>query len=109
MSNQAIPDDVKQWADAVVQRFNETAIKEAARFYVPRYRGRFMYLDRLGVFGFPSQVARLTYTGDTSEWAFAIYKYSSERYDPEEWLFPGSEHVDGTLEGALKAGLDAYP
>jgi hypothetical protein len=32
-----------------------------------------------------------------------------ERYDPDEWFFPGSEFVDGTLQGAMKAGLEAYP
>jgi len=38
-----------------------------------------------------------------------IFKYSDERYDPEEWLFPGGGHVDGTVEGAMRAGLEAYP
>jgi hypothetical protein len=42
-------------------------------------------------------------------WEFAIYKYSDDQYDAEEWFFPGSQHVDGTVEGALKAGLKAYP
>jgi hypothetical protein len=42
-------------------------------------------------------------------WEFAIYKYSDERYDPEEWMFPGAEEVDGTIEGAMRAGLKAYP
>jgi hypothetical protein len=37
------------------------------------------------------------------------YKYSDERYDEEEWFFPGAGHVDGTIEGAMKAGLEAYP
>ena len=40
---------------------------------------------------------------------YSIYKYSDEHYDEEEWFFPGNEHVDGTLEGAMKAGLEAYP
>jgi hypothetical protein len=26
-------------------------------------------------------------------WDFAIYRYSTERYDPEEWFFPGEEYV----------------
>ncbi len=30
-------------------------------------------------------------------------------YDPDEWFFPGSESVDGTVAGAMKAGLAAYP
>ena len=44
-----------------------------------------------------------------NEWEFAIYKYSDERYDPNEWMFPGAEYLNGTIEGALKAGLEAYP
>jgi len=44
-----------------------------------------------------------------NEWGFAIFKWSSERYDNDECMFPGSEHVDGTIEGAMLAGLHAYP
>lgn len=44
-----------------------------------------------------------------TKWEFAIFKYSSEAYDPEEWFFPGRDYVDGTIEGALKAGIEAYP
>jgi hypothetical protein len=43
------------------------------------------------------------------QWEFAIFKYSHEFYDPEEWLFPGAGHVDGTVEGALRAAMEAYP
>jgi hypothetical protein len=42
-------------------------------------------------------------------WEFAIFKYSDERYDSEEGFFPGAGLVDGTIEGAMKAGLQAYP
>ncbi len=42
-------------------------------------------------------------------WEFSIFKWSSEQYDPDEWMFPGSEEIDGTVEGAMKAGLAAYP
>lgn len=103
-----IPDETRLWADEVIQRFNEDVIRDPDQYYVARYRGRFLYLDRVD-FGTPSPICRLTYTGDTAKWDFAIYKYSSERYDPEEWLFPGSECVDGTIEGAMRAGLQAYP
>jgi len=41
-------------------------------------------------------------------WDFAIFKWSTETYDPDEWMFPGSELVDGTVEGAMRAGLEAY-
>jgi hypothetical protein len=43
-----------------------------------------------------------------NNWGFAIYKYSAGRYNPDEW-FPGDEYVDGTIEGAMMAGLHAYP
>ena len=54
-------------------------------------------------------ICRLTYTGDMQQWEFAIYKYSDERYDPEEGFFTGAEEVDGTIEGAMCVGLKAYP
>lgn len=59
--------------------------------------------------GNQGQICRLTYTGDLNSWDFAIYKYSKNRYDPNEWFFPGSGYFDGTVEGAMKAGLEAYP
>jgi hypothetical protein len=103
-----ITGDLKQTIDAAIERFNQTVIQDPNLAYAARYRGRFLYLDRLD-FGEPTPIARLTYTGDLSAWEFAIYKYSTEKYDPDEWLFPGAQHLDGTLEGAMRAGLEAYP
>lgn len=77
--------------------------------YVPRFKGRFLYLNRVGVGGRLSEICRLTWTGDMSSWEFAIYKHSRNRYDPDEWFFPGVEEVDGTIVGAMRAGLVAYP
>ena len=65
--------------------------------------------DRIDFMGNQGQICRLTYTGDLNSWDFAIYKYSKNRYDPNEWFFPGSGYFDGTVEGAMKAGLEAYP
>ena len=104
----AISDAVKAWADEAIQRFNREVIGDPAEYYTARYRGRYLYLDRAN-FGMPSPVCRLAYTGDTARWDFAIYKYSDERYDADEWFFPGAECVDGTIEGAMRAGLQAYP
>lgn len=59
--------------------------------------------------GDPRQICRLTYTGNVNDWKFAIYKYSDNRYDPDEWMIPGLGHLDGTIEGAMKAGLEVYP
>jgi len=39
---------------------------------------------------------------------FLEYEYSDNCYDPEEWFFPGEEFVDGTITGAMKAGMKAY-
>lgn len=35
-------------------------------------------------------------------------KYRSERYAPSKRWFPGTEYVDGAIEGAMKAGMQAY-
>jgi hypothetical protein len=42
-------------------------------------------------------------------WDFAIYRHSRNLYDSDEWMFPGAGHVNGTIEGAMKAGMEAYP
>ena len=104
-TTRGIPDKVKTDVAAMVEHFNTTAIHNPHCVYVPRYRGKFLYLDRQD-YGRLSPICRLEYTGNMQKWSFAIYKYSDERY--EEWFFPGSEHVDGTLEGAMQAGLEAY-
>ena len=89
-------------------RFHASEIRNPNCCYVPRYRGRFLYLDRED-YGHRHPICRLEYTGNMKDWSFAIYKYSDERYDDDEWFFPGSGHVNGTIEGAMKAGLEAYP
>ncbi len=108
MPSKSIPNEVKKQVDNIVKRFNESEIGDPHCLYVPRYRGRFLYLDRED-YGRLSQVCRLEYTGNMKDWSFSIYKYSDESYDDDEWFFPGSGHVNGTVEGAMKAGLEAYP
>ena len=105
MAGKRIPKEVKKQVEDIVQRFN----KKSNCSYVARYRGNYLYLDRENDFGKATPVCRLQYTGGMNDWDFAIYKYSSERYDPDEWFFPGADCVDGTIEGAMKAGLEAYP
>ena len=108
MAEKAIPDKVRRKVEEIVQRFNKEVLGDPDCYYVTRYRGKFLYLERndYGRFG---PICRLEYTGKMDEWEFAIYKYSSERYDPDEWFFYGSHLVDGTIEGALRAGMEAYP
>ena len=109
-----IPDDVKQQAEAAIAAFNQKVIRDPDRYYVVGYRGQYLYLDYLDrlAYGAQQRIARLAYDAPTGAWEFAIFKSSDERYDPEECeegLFPGSDFLDGTLEGALQAGLEAYP
>jgi hypothetical protein len=106
-TTRGISDEVKTDIAAIVEHFNTTVTRNLQCVYVPRYRGKFLYLDRQD-YGRLSPICRLEYTGNMQKWYFAIYKYSDERYNEEEWFFPGSEHVDGTIEGAMKAGLEAY-
>ena len=108
MSGKAIPKEIKEQVQAIVARFNAQVIQDSHRFYIPRYRKQYLYLDRSD-FGTIGPICRLRFNGKIDDWGFAIYKYSSERYDPDEWFFPGQDLVDGTIEGAMKAGLEAYP
>jgi protein-S-isoprenylcysteine O-methyltransferase Ste14 len=108
MSKQRIPDGTKEQVKARVDRFNRNVIKDPEHFYIVSFRGNYLYLAR-GHLGVPSPVCRLQYKGHMDNWDFAIYKFSTEKYDPDEWMFPGAGLVDGTIEGAMKAGREAYP
>ncbi len=108
MSRKTIPEQIKREVEEIVSRFNRLLLKDPNCYYAPRYRGQYLYLDRCD-YGRVSPICRLTYTGQMEKWGFAIYKYSDNGYDPDEWFFPGSGHVNGTVEGAMKAGLEAYP
>ncbi len=108
MAKKGIPENIKVQVEEIVNRFNQEVIKNPNAFYITRYRGVYLYLSRQGI-SIAFQVCRLKYNGAINDWDFAIYKHSSDRYDPDEWFFPGSGFVNGTVEGALKAGLEAYP
>ena len=108
MSKKRITDDVRAQVDAIVEQFNEEEMPSRRCFYVARFRGSYLCLDR-SEWGRTVHVCRLKYNGAMDNWDFSIFKYSKEHYDPEEWMFPGAGHVDGTIEGAMRAGLMAYP
>ena len=107
MSKKSIPKEVKALLDERVKAFNEKVIGNPNVYYLTRYRGRYLYLDRFD-YGRKGAICRLSYDGDINDLEFAIFKYSSEKYDPDEWMFPGSGNIDGTVEGAMRAGLEAY-
>ena len=83
-TTRGIPDAVKTDVGAIVQHFNTTVIRNPHCMYVPRYKGKFLYLDRQD-YGRLHPICRLEYTGNMEDWSFAIYKYSDERYDAQEF------------------------
>ena len=56
-----------------------------------------------------TKLGRLKYNGQMDNWSFAVFRYSREIYDAEEFMFPGAEELDGKIEGALRAGMELYP
>ncbi len=128
----AIPQEIRDEVIAIVDQFNEENARpqepspmqkvmqmlgmaakndETYRIgeYVPRFKGSFLYLDRVGWNGRLSEICRLKWMGSMDTWEFAIYKHSRNHYDPDEWFFPGAGEVDGTVAGAMRAGKVAYP
>jgi hypothetical protein len=103
-----IPVEIQAKVKTIVSEFNRTHFSSPERSYLARFHGRFLYLDRCDL-GEPFQICRLTYQGRLDDWEFSIYRHSKGRYDPDEGLFPGDQYVDGTIQGAMKAGLEAYP
>jgi hypothetical protein len=108
MPGTRIPEAIKSQIADHIAAFNQTVVQDPRVYYLPRYRGAFLYLDRCD-YGRVGPIGRLSYTGTLDRWEFAIYRHSNERYDPDEWLFPGAAELDGTIEGAMRAGMAAYP
>ena len=106
--NKSIPQEIKAQVQAIVEQFNQTVVRNPQAFFSVRFRSQYVYIDR-ALFGNVGPRGRLTWTGDMANWDFAIYKYSNERYDPDEGMFPGTERVNGTVKGALRACMEAYP
>ena len=116
----AIPHEIQAEVQKLVDEFNRKKFKKGIPLlskilgglenygYAARFKGKFLYLDRVE-HGKPSPICRLTWTGAMDKWDFAIYKYSNNQYDPEEWFFTGAEKVNGTVNGAMEAGMAAYP
>lgn len=106
--NRVIPDDVVREVQTIVERFNQKNSSRDDCYYEVEFRSKYCYLNRYD-YGRLGPICRLKYNGKIDNWDFAIFKWSSETYDPDEWMFPGSDLFDGTIEGAMKAGLEAYP
>ena len=109
MTKSTIPEEIREKANSIISEFNKKTFKKNSGLeYNAKFTGNFLYLNRIEG-DYNSPIARLKYTGKFDKWQFAIFKCSSETYDPDEFFFPGSQHLNGTIEGALKAGNEAYP
>ena len=109
MATTPIPAATREKALGDIEKFNRAELKQSGCQYIPRFRGKFLFLSRKDSDGRVEPICRLEYAGKRYGWFFAIYKYSDDRYDPEDWFFPGHQFVDGTVAGALEAGMRAYP
>ncbi|PJH76485.1 MAG: hypothetical protein CO064_00995 [Anaerolineae bacterium CG_4_9_14_0_8_um_filter_58_9] len=117
---QSIPPETREEVLKIVEEFNRKTFTgeqhpllkamfgTTKRGFAARFKGKFLYLDRTDRRR-PSEICRLTWNGKMDNWDFAIYRHSRNFYDPHEWMFPGAGYVDGTVEGAMKAGMEAYP
>jgi hypothetical protein len=104
----SIPREVREHVVKAVERFNRKELGSGECYYQARFRAGYCYLARID-FGRESPICRLRYNGGKGRWKFAIFKWSTESYDPDEGLFPGAGYLDGTVKGAMRAGMEAYP
>lgn len=103
----AIPREIKEEVAKIVEKFNRKTFKNREISYIPRFKGKYLYLDR-NEYGKVGPICRLEFLGDIDSWEFAIFTFSDERYEPSGFC-PGMEKLDGSIVGAMKAGLKAYP
>lgn len=105
-----IPKEIKEEITKIIDEFNNKELDLINDFYkyIAEFKGKHVYL-KTKEDDLISPIARLTYSGKMNNWEFAIYKYSSEEYDVDEFFFPGIEYLDGTIKGALYACNKAYP
>ncbi len=108
MAKKIISDEIRDEILKIVETFNQKELADTESSYSVRFRGRYLYLDR-STFGRKEPICRLKYTGKIDNWEFAIFRWSSETYDSEDWLFPGFYLFDRTIESAMKVGMVAYP
>ncbi len=108
MGKKLIPDEIREKISVLVEKFNQQELKGMDVRYIARFQGRYLYLDRIA-YGNKEPVSRMEYFREIDKWEFAIFKWSTEIYDPDKCMFPGSEFVDGTVDGAMRAGMKAYP
>jgi hypothetical protein len=103
--NKKLTDALKERVEQEVLEYNTA---NGTNYFV-KFRSAFVYLARIDRNGKTSKIGRLKYIPESDKWDFAVFKYSTEVYDPNEWFFPGQEFLDGTITGAMEAGMKIYP
>jgi hypothetical protein len=79
----SIAEEVKRAVEAIVERFNRENSARDDCYYEAQFQGSYCYLSRAD-YGRLGPICRLTYTGQMDKWEFAIFKWSSEKYAPNE-------------------------
>lgn len=109
MANTKITIEVQEKVNSIIDDFNKMVFKNKPNFrHYAIYKNDFLFICRKEGEK-DGAICRLRYKGKFTDWDFAIYKYSSEQFDKNEYMFPGAQHINGTIEGALNAGMEAYP
>jgi len=109
MAVSKIPEEVQLQVAKIVADFNKAKLGKKGCKYVAQYKGNYLYLLQDEGIGKLAPTVRLKFRGKIDNWEFAIFKWSSESYTDDTFGMPGYEFVDGTVEGAMKAGLKLYP
>jgi len=103
-----IKESVKKEVEKIIEKFNKEHFTSKEIFYFPKFKKDFLYLMR-NEYGRKGPICRLKYNGKISDWDFEIFKYTSETFTDDIFLMPGAGEIDGTIEGAMLAGLEVYP
>lgn len=109
MAKTSIPQEVKDAAISIIEKYNARKFKKFPGVsYYAVFKGSYLYLNRKEGYA-EGPISRLKYNGSMKDWDFEIFKWSSESYSDDLFMMPGGEFIDGTIEGALKAGDELYP
>ncbi len=110
MKKDIIPQEIQIKIIKIIDEFNNEELDLINEFYkyIAEFKGKYIYLT-IKKYDSILPAGRLSFSGEINNLDFAIYKYSSEKYDVNEMMFPGFHFINGTVKGALYACNTAYP
>ncbi len=94
----AIPKEIRtQVQQEIHLAFVEKGLLQGENKLVVNFRGHFCYVSVQEIrYKTPSQLFRLSYSGNNSEWSVAFYSYGSDKY--LECVFPSGKHLGNPSE-----------